>query len=103
MKQIVFATNNKHKLEEIRNILDNTLNILSLDDINCHEDIPETGSTIEENALIKARYIKEKYGYDCFADDTGLEIKSLNNEPGVYSARYAGNDHNSEKNMQKVH
>ena len=100
MKQIVFATNNKHKLEEIRNILDNTLNILSLDDINCHEDIPETGSTIEENALIKARYIK--YGYDCFADDTGLEIKSLNNEPGVYSARYAGNDHNSEKNMQKV-
>ena len=102
MKQIVFATNNKHKLEEIRNILDNTLNILSLDDINCHEDIPETGSTIEENALIKARYIKEKYGYDCFADDTGLEIKSLNNEPGVYSARYAGNDHNSEKNMQKV-
>ena len=102
MKQIVFATNNKHKLEEIRNILDNTLNILSLDDINCHEDIPETGSTIEENALIKARYIKEKYGYYCFADDTGLEIKSLNNEPGVYSARYAGNDHNSEKNMQKV-
>lgn len=102
MKQIVFATNNKHKLEEIRNILDNALNILSLDDINCHEDIPETGSTIEENALIKARYIKEKYGYDCFADDTGLEIKSLNNEPGVYSARYAGNDHNSEKNMQKV-
>lgn len=102
MKQIVFATNNKHKLEEIRNILDNTLNILSLDDINCHEDIPETGSTIEENALIKARYIKEKYGYDCFADDTELEIKSLNNEPGVYSARYAGNDHNSEKNMQKV-
>ena len=102
MKQIVFATNNKHKLEEIRNILDNTLNILSLDDINCHEDIPEIGSTIEENALIKARYIKEKYGYDCFADDTGLEIKSLNNEPGVYSARYAGNDHNSEKNMQKV-
>jgi XTP/dITP diphosphohydrolase len=102
MKQIVFATNNKHKLEEIRNILDNTLNILGLDDINCHEDIPETGSTIEENALIKARYIKEKYGYDCFADDTGLEIKSLNNEPGVYSARYAGNDHNSEKNMQKV-
>lgn len=102
MKQIVFATNNKHKLEEIRNILDNALNILSLDDINCHEDIPETGSTIEENALIKARYIKEKYDYDCFADDTGLEIKSLNNEPGVYSARYAGNDHNSEKNMQKV-
>lgn len=102
MKQIVFATNNKHKLEEIRNILDHTLNILSLDDINCHEDIPETGSTIEENALIKARYIKEKYDYDCFADDTGLEIKSLNNEPGVYSARYAGNDHNSEKNMQKV-
>ena len=95
MKQIVFATNNKHKLEEIRNILDNTLNILSLDDINCHEDIPETGSTIEENALIKARYIKEKYGYDCFADDTGLEIKSLNNEPGVYSARYAGNDHSA--------
>lgn len=102
MEQIVFATNNKHKLEEIREILGNSLTILSLDDINCHEEIPETGNTIEENALIKARYIKEKYGYDCFADDTGLEVKSLNNEPGVYSARYAGNEHNSEKNMQKV-
>lgn len=102
MKQIVFATNNKHKLEEVKNILGDTLKVLSLNDINCHEDIPETGTTIEENALLKARYIKEKYGYDCFADDTGLEVKSLNNEPGVYSARYAGEEHDSEKNLQKV-
>ncbi len=102
MKQIVFATNNKHKLEEVKSIFRDSLNILSLNDINCHEDIPETGMTIEENALLKARYIKEKYGYDCFADDTGLEVKSLNNEPGVYSARYAGEEHDSEKNMQKV-
>lgn len=102
MKQIVFATNNEHKLEEVKNIFCDKLKILSLNDINCHEDIPETGTTIEENALLKARYIKEKYGYDCFADDTGLEIKSLNNEPGVYSARYAGEEHDSEKNLQKV-
>lgn len=102
MKQIVFATNNAHKLEEVKNILENTLHILSLNDINCHEDIAETGDTIEENAIIKAKYIKEKYGYDCFADDTGLEIKSLDNEPGVYSARYAGENHDAEKNIQKV-
>ncbi len=102
MEKIVFATNNKNKLNEIRDILGSTMHILSLHDINCHEEIPETGATIEENALIKARYVKEKYGYDCFADDTGLEIKSLNNAPGVYSARYAGDEHNSEKNMQKV-
>lgn len=102
MEKIVFATNNKNKLNEIRDILGSTMHILSLHDINCHEEIPETGATIEENALIKARYVKENYGYDCFADDTGLEIKSLNNAPGVYSARYAGDEHNSEKNMQKV-
>ena len=102
MEHIVFATNNKNKLNEIRDILGSTMHILSLHDINCHEEIPETGATIEENALIKSRYVKEKYGYDCFADDTGLEIKSLNNAPGVYSARYAGDEHNSEKNMQKV-
>ncbi|MCH5328440.1 MAG: non-canonical purine NTP diphosphatase [Coprobacter sp.] len=102
MKQIVFATNNKHKLEEVRNIVGNTFQILSLNDISCTEEIPETENTIEGNALLKARFIKEKYGYDCFADDTGLEIESLNNEPGVYSARYAGNDHNAEKNMLKV-
>lgn len=102
MKQIVFATNNKHKLEEVRNIAGNSFQILGLSDISCTEDIPETENTIEGNALLKARFIKEKYGYDCFADDTGLEIESLNNEPGVYSARYAGDAHDAEKNMLKV-
>lgn len=102
MKQIVFATNNKHKLEEVRNIVGNSFQILGLSDISCTEDIPETENTIEGNALLKARFIKEKYGYDCFADDTGLEIESLNNEPGVYSARYAGENHDAEKNILKV-
>lgn len=88
--EIVMATNNPHKLAEIRQIVGDRLKILSLAEIGCHDDIPETGETIEDNALIKARWVKEKYGYDCFADDTGLEVKALGGAPGVYSARYAG-------------
>ncbi len=101
--KIVFATNNKNKLSEIREILGTGIEVLSLGDIGCHEDIPETGATLEENALQKARYIKENYGYDCFADDTGLEVEALGGEPGVYSARYAGGKgHDSEANMAKL-
>ncbi|MGN0068665.1 MAG: non-canonical purine NTP diphosphatase [Prevotella sp.] len=103
MRRIVFATNNKHKLEEIRNIIGSSFEILSLNDINCHDDIPETGSTLQENALQKAEYIFTHYGLECFADDTGLEVDELNGAPGVHSARYAeGTDHNSEANMQKL-
>lgn len=102
MKEIVFATNNAHKLRELREIVGEKIKILSLSDINCNEDIPETASTLKGNALIKANYIKDKYGYDCFADDTGLEIDALGGEPGVYSARYAGEDCNSENNIDKV-
>ena len=90
--EIVFATNNAHKLEEARAILKGHLKVLSLSDIGCHDDIPETAETLEGNALIKARWVKEKYGYDCFADDTGLMVDALDGAPGVYSARYAG-DH----------
>ena len=100
--KLVFATNNKHKLEEVRAILGNRIEVLSLNDINCHDDIPETADTLEGNALIKARYIYEKFGVDCFADDTGLEVESLGGEPGVYSARYAGEDCNPEANMYKL-
>lgn len=99
MKDIVFATNNAHKLKELREIAAGKLNVLSLSDIGCHDDIPETASTIEGNAKIKADYIKQHYGYDCFADDTGLEVTALDGAPGVYSARYAGNDCNSENNI----
>lgn len=102
MKNIVFATNNQNKLREIRDIVGSKYNILSLSDINCHEDIPETADTIEGNALLKARFVKEKYGYDCFADDTGLEVEALDNRPGVYSARFAGEDCNSENNITKL-
>lgn len=102
MKDIVFATNNAHKLRELREIAGDKFNILSLKDINCEEEIPETADTLEGNALIKANYIKNKYGYDCFADDTGLEIDVLGGEPGVFSARYAGEDCNSENNIDKV-
>lgn len=102
MKNIVFATNNKNKLREIRDIVGSRYNILSLSDINCHEDIPETADTIEGNALLKARFVKEKYGYDCFADDTGLEVEALDDRPGVYSARFAGEECNSEKNIDKL-
>lgn len=102
MRKLVFATNNTHKLDEVRNITGNQVNIVSLSDINCHEDIPETADTLEGNALQKARYIKEKFGYDCFADDTGLEVEALNGAPGVYSARYAGPGHDAEANMNKL-
>ncbi len=101
-KQFVFATNNLHKLQEVRAILGNDFDVLSLQDINCLADIPETGVTLQENALIKASYVKDNYGYACFADDTGLEVEALDNAPGVYSARYAGDDHNSEHNVQKL-
>ena len=99
MRDIVFATNNAHKLRELREIASGQLNVLSLSDIGCHEDIAETADTIEGNALIKANYIKEHYGYDCFADDTGLEVAALDGAPGVRSARYAGEDCISENNI----
>ena len=100
--KLVFATNNRHKLQEVRDILGNRVEVLSLNDIGCHDDIPETDDTLQGNALIKARHIYEKYGYDCFADDTGLEVEALGGEPGVYSARYAGEECCSEANMQKL-
>ena len=100
--KLVFATNNKHKLDEVKAILGNRIEVLSLNDINCHDDIPETADTLEGNALIKARYIYDKFGVDCFADDTGLEVEALDGEPGVYSARYAGEDCNPEANMYKL-
>lgn len=99
--KLVFATNNKHKLEEVQAMLTN-FEIISLSDINCFEDIPETADSLEGNAILKANFISEKYGLDCFADDTGLEVEALNNEPGVYSARYAGEDNNAEANMNKL-
>lgn len=99
-KEIVFATNNAHKLSEIKKIMGDEWNVLSLSDIGCHEDIPETADTLRGNAEIKARYVKEHYGYDCFADDTGLMVDSLGGEPGVYSARYAGPGHDSAANMK---
>ena len=101
--KLVFATNNAHKLDEIRAILGNKIEILSLNDINCHDEIPETADTLEGNALQKAMYIKEHYGYDCFADDTGLEVSALGGAPGVHTARYAENtDHDSEANMNNL-
>lgn len=102
MEKIVFVTNNKHKLEEIRQIADGRIQILSLKDINCNEDIAETGTTLKENALIKAQYIFDKYGCDCFSDDTGLEVDALNGAPGVYSARYAGETCSPEDNIRKL-
>ncbi|MBO7281456.1 MAG: non-canonical purine NTP diphosphatase [Bacteroidaceae bacterium] len=100
--KLVFATNNKHKLQEVRDIIGSGVEILSLADINCNEDIPETADTLDGNALIKARYIYEKYNVNCFADDTGLEVDVLDGAPGVYSARYAGDGHDSEANMRKL-
>lgn len=100
--QLVFASNNKNKILEIQSILPETIKILSLEDIGCLEDIPETADTIEGNAILKANYVTQKYGYDCFADDTGLEVAALNGEPGVYSARYAGEQRNSDDNMDKI-
>ena len=102
-KRLVFATNNAHKLEEIRAILGNSIEILSLADIHCHADIPETADTLEGNARQKSRYVYEHYGLDCFADDTGLGVESLGGAPGVYSARYAdGQGHDSQANMNKL-
>ena len=100
--KIVFATNNPNKLKEIQSLMPAGIEIISLKDIGCTEDIPETGETLEANAFQKARYLKELYGYDCFADDTGLEIESLNRAPGVYSARYAGPERSAEANMAKI-
>lgn len=101
--KIVFATNNKNKLAEIREMLGDKIEVMSLADINCHEDIPETSDTLEGNALQKAHYVYDKYGMSCFADDTGLEVDALGGEPGVYSARYAGGEgHDSEANMAKL-
>ena len=100
--KLVFATNNRHKLEEVRAIVGDRVEVLSLNDIDCHDDIPETADTLQGNALIKARYIYDKFGVDCFADDTGLEVDALGGEPGVYSARYAGEECCSEANMQKL-
>ena len=101
--KLVFATNNAHKLREIREILGDRFEVLSLADIGCHEDIPEDGATLEENSEAKALYVFNHYGYDCFADDTGLEVDALGGEPGVHSARYAeGTDHDSEANMRKL-
>jgi XTP/dITP diphosphohydrolase len=102
MKKLVFATNNAHKLAEVRAILEPEFSIISLADLNCNEDIPETADTLDGNALLKAQYIHDKFGLDCFADDTGLEIEALNGEPGVYSARYAGIECDARKNMNKV-
>lgn len=98
-KQIVFATNNAHKLAEIRKIMGQEWSVLSLAEIGCEADIAETAETLQGNAEIKARYVKEHFGYDCFADDTGLLVDALNGAPGVYSARYAGAECDSAKNM----
>src|ERR1017187_5712993 len=100
--KLVFATNNKHKLTEAKTIIGNEHEIVSLKDIGCNEELPETGNTIRQNALMKAMYVYEKYGVNCFADDTGLEIDALDGRPGVCSARYAGNDCNADNNIEKV-
>lgn len=100
--QIVFATNNLNKIKEVKALIPSHIKLLSLKDIGCFEDIPETQSTIEGNAIQKAEYIKTNYGYDCFADDTGLEVNSLNGAPGVYSARYAGKQRNANDNIDKL-
>jgi XTP/dITP diphosphohydrolase len=102
MHQLVFATNNSHKIEEVAAKIGSQFKLLSLDDINCHDDIAETGDTFAQNASIKSHHIFNKYGLNCFGDDSGLEIDALNNEPGVYSARYAGTHGDHEANMDKV-
>jgi XTP/dITP diphosphohydrolase len=100
--KLVFATNNQNKLSEVAKLLPKNIELLSLKDINCTEEIEETGTTLSENALIKSKYIFDNYNRNCFSDDTGLEVDALNGNPGVYSARYAGDEGNSEKNMQKL-
>jgi XTP/dITP diphosphohydrolase len=100
--ELVFATNNTNKLIEIKKLLSSSITLKNLNDLNCTEDIPETGNTLEENASQKSNYIVNKYNVNCFSDDTGLEIDALNGEPGVYSARYAGDEKDAVQNMQKV-
>jgi XTP/dITP diphosphohydrolase len=100
--KLVFATNNQNKVNEVQSLLPENITVLSLKDIGCTEDIPETQPTIEGNAIQKAQYVKENYGYDCFADDTGLEVHALNDDPGVFSARYAGPQRNADDNMNKL-
>lgn len=100
--KLVFATHNNNKFEEVKAMLPDYLELLSLDDIGCTEDIAETAETIEGNAILKADYVRKKYKLNCFADDTGLEVKSLNNEPGVFSARYAGDSNNANANIEKL-
>lgn len=100
--KLVFATHNRNKFIEIKNLLPGHIELLSLDDIGCKEDIEETGDTIDENAIIKAEYVRSHYGFDCFADDTGLEVDSLGGAPGVYSARYAGEDKDDDANVKKL-
>ncbi|WP_026725040.1 non-canonical purine NTP diphosphatase [Flavobacterium sasangense] len=100
--KLVFASNNKNKIQEIQALVPKTIQIVSLEEIGCTEDIPETAETIEGNAILKANYVTEKYGYDCFADDTGLEVEALNGAPGVYSARYAGEQKDANDNMDKL-
>lgn len=110
MRTLVFATQNNHKVEEVNHVLNSRLNlqktkhwnIIGLADVQCHDDIPETGNTLEENALQKARYVMDKFSYECFADDTGLEVDSLGDQPGVYSARYAGPDKDFDANIKKL-
>lgn len=102
MKKLVFATNNKHKLFEVRELLKSEYEVVGLSDIGCLEDIAETSHTLEGNASLKSNYVFKNYGLDCFADDTGLEVESLNGKPGVFSARYAGKNHDFEANLQKV-
>ena len=100
--QLVFASNNPNKIKEIQQLLTNSIQILSLESIGCYEEIPETADSIEGNAILKANYITQNYGYNCFADDTGLEVDSLDGEPGVYSARYAGEQKDANDNMNKL-
>ena len=100
--KLVFATNNKNKILEVQQMLPESIEIISLQSIGCFDEIPETANTIEENAIMKANYVTRNYGYNCFADDTGLEVESLNGEPGVFSARYAGVQCNADDNMNKL-
>jgi XTP/dITP diphosphohydrolase len=100
--KLIFATHNQYKVEELKKLLPSNISILSLTDINCYEEIEETGTTLEENAKLKANFIKYKYGLDCFADDSGLEVDALGGSPGVYSARYAGDEKNNEDNIKKI-
>lgn len=100
--KLVFATHNQHKVAEVQSLLPKNISILSLNDIGCHAEIPETQETLEGNAILKANFVTEHYGYDCFADDTGLLVAALNGEPGVLSARYAGEEKNTEANINKL-